>query len=90
MTHLDRDELLSKLGLEVKPTTGQALLSALAPFGLGLLVGAGVALLLAPKSGRELRQDLAERLGGDGGATAGTDAAPQAGDGGLEPDRPQA
>jgi gas vesicle protein len=35
-------------------------------FGVGLLVGAGVALMLAPKSGRELRRDLgrqANRIG---------------------------
>jgi hypothetical protein len=34
---------------------------ALAGFGVGALVGAAVAILLAPKSGRELRHDLAER-----------------------------
>lgn len=32
--------------------------SVLLPFLVGSLVGAGVALLLAPKSGRELRKDI--------------------------------
>lgn len=32
-------------------------------FGTGLLVGVGMALLLAPKSGRELRDDLTRRAG---------------------------
>jgi gas vesicle protein len=32
--------------------------SLLVPFVVGGLVGAGVALLLAPKSGRELRKDI--------------------------------
>jgi gas vesicle protein len=32
--------------------------SVLVPFLVGGLVGAGVALLLAPKSGRELRHDI--------------------------------
>ena len=34
----------------------------LGTFGVGLLVGAGIALLLAPKPGRQLREDLRERL----------------------------
>lgn len=32
--------------------------SVLVPFLVGSLVGAGIALLLAPKSGRELRKDI--------------------------------
>lgn len=36
-------------------------LPAFALFGAGMLVGATVALLLAPKSGRELRDDLTRR-----------------------------
>jgi hypothetical protein len=36
--------------------------SALGIFGAGALLGAGLALLLAPKSGTELRQEVAERL----------------------------
>jgi len=32
--------------------------SILVPFLVGGLVGAGIALLLAPKSGKELRQDI--------------------------------
>ena len=35
---------------------------ALGTFGVGLLVGAGVALMLAPKPGRELRGDIRRRL----------------------------
>jgi gas vesicle protein len=31
-------------------------------FGVGLLVGAGAALLLAPKPGQGLREDLGERF----------------------------
>jgi gas vesicle protein len=34
--------------------------SILLPFVIGGLVGAGVALLLAPKSGRELRKDISD------------------------------
>lgn len=41
-------------------------LPAVAVFGFGLLVGAGIALLVAPKPGWELREDIASgasRLG---------------------------
>ena len=34
--------------------------SFLIPFLIGGLVGAGIALLLAPKSGKELRKDIAD------------------------------
>ncbi len=37
--------------------------SVLVPFVIGGLVGAGVALLLAPKSGRELRKDISDLAG---------------------------
>lgn len=39
---------------------------SLTAFGTGLLVGVGVALLLAPKSGRELRDDITRRAGSIG------------------------
>jgi len=37
-------------------------LPALAVFGAGVLVGVGTALVLAPKPGRELRQDVAQTV----------------------------
>jgi hypothetical protein len=61
---IDKDELLRKIGLETKRSTGETLLSVLAIFGVGLVVGAGVGMLLAPKAGRELREDLRHRLQG--------------------------
>ena len=57
-----KDDVLSALGLTSKPSTSERLLGALSIFGVGLLVGAGAALLLAPKSGEALRADLGERL----------------------------
>jgi len=62
---MDKDDLLGLLGLETKGSDAGALLKTLGTFGVGLLVGAGVALLLAPKAGRELRQELRTRLGRD-------------------------
>jgi hypothetical protein len=83
MTQLDRDELLSKLGLQTKETAGEALVSAIFPFGMGLLVGAGVALLLAPGSGKSLRQAMAGLFEADGRTEP---EAGQHGDGGFEPE----
>ena len=44
-------------------TATDSMLPALALFGAGLLVGASVALLVAPKSGDELRGDVARTAG---------------------------
>jgi YtxH-like protein len=59
---MDRDDVLELIGLERRRGAMDALLPALGLFGLGVLVGAGVGLLLAPKSGAELRGDLKERF----------------------------
>lgn len=59
---IDRDDILEMLGLETRSSTGAYLAGTLGTFGVGLLVGAGIALMLAPKPGRELRTDLRERL----------------------------
>jgi hypothetical protein len=65
MSYISKDELLSKLGLETKPSAGQMIVSAIGPFGVGMLLGAGVALLFAPKSGRKLREDIRTRINTD-------------------------
>ena len=59
---LDKDDLLNALGLETRRSTGESLLTGFALFGVGLLVGAGVGLLVAPSTGRELRSDINKRL----------------------------
>lgn len=62
ISNLSKEDILSALGLESKATTTERLLGSIGIFGVGLLVGAGVALLLAPKSGQDLREDLQQRL----------------------------
>jgi gas vesicle protein len=52
------DDMLARLGLQTKTTTADFLLPALGVFSVGALVGAGVALLVAPKAGNEVRQDI--------------------------------
>jgi hypothetical protein len=46
------DDLLRSLGLETRRTTRQAMAEATGWFGAGVLVGAGIALLLAPRGER--------------------------------------
>jgi hypothetical protein len=58
---LDRDDLLELVGLQRASSTDWVA-PALTALGVGLLVGAGLGLLLAPKAGSELRGDLRERL----------------------------
>ena len=73
MSYVDRiaekiqpDNLLHQLGLmraREQSTLSDTVLPALAIFGAGLLVGAGIALMTTPKTGRELRDDLQRRAG---------------------------
>jgi hypothetical protein len=62
LKNLDKDELLGLLGLETKPSVTSEVVNTLGTFAIGLLVGAGVALLLAPKDGRALRQDIRTKI----------------------------
>ena len=62
LTNLTKDDVLAIAGLASRRSTTERLLAAAGCFGVGLLVGAGVALLLAPKSGKGLREDLGEKL----------------------------
>jgi hypothetical protein len=59
---LDKDDLLRLLGLETRREPSDVLLPALGAFTVGVLVGAGIGLLLAPKPGTQLRDELGRRL----------------------------
>lgn len=69
---LDADDLLEYVGLQRKSSTDW-IVPAISALGVGLLVGAGLGLLFAPKEGSELRRGLRERLarGEQDGAYAG-------------------
>jgi hypothetical protein len=74
VSNLDTDRLLEVMGRESKQSAGPRLAGTLAAFGVGLLVGAGMGLMLAPKSGRGLREDLRDRLRLTSDSLSGMDA----------------
>lgn len=55
---LDRDAVMSNLGLHKQTDVQDQLLPALGIFTAGLIVGAGMGLLMAPKTGRSMRRQL--------------------------------
>lgn len=59
---IDKDDILEAIGLEERSSVWSTALSTLGIFALGCLVGAGVGLAFAPKSGEELRNELGERV----------------------------
>jgi hypothetical protein len=59
---LDRGDILDYVGLQERPSAWNTALSTIGIFVLGGLVGAGLGLAFAPKSGEELRSDIGERV----------------------------
>lgn len=62
LRNLDKDDILEMMGLQTKSSTAAVVGGTIGVFAVGLLVGAGLGMLLAPKAGRELRDDLRDRL----------------------------
>jgi gas vesicle protein len=62
LTDFEKDDILGALGLQTKGSTAGWLFGSLGLFGLGMIVGAGVALMVAPKPGSELRRELESRI----------------------------
>jgi hypothetical protein len=57
--YMDRDEILRKMGLEERTPVGDVF-TGLGLFAVGVLVGAGLGLMFAPKRGDEMRQMMGE------------------------------
>ena len=66
---MDRDSVLHRLGLEEHTPTSD-FFSGLGLFAVGLLVGAGLGLMFAPKPGAEMRSRLGETLRNRGARAA--------------------
>lgn len=63
LPEVDKDDILEMVGLESRRSSAERMMPSLALFGAGILLGVGLGLMLAPKPGRELRDDLRDRLG---------------------------
>lgn len=66
-TRMNRADVLEALGFAAPRRSRNdmrtMLPAAIGLFGAGMLVGAGIALAMAPKPGRELRQDVVRNAG---------------------------
>jgi hypothetical protein len=62
ITDLEGKDLLAAVGLASRESTTSRILSIAGIFASGVLTGGIVALLLAPKTGRGLREDLGNRI----------------------------
>jgi YtxH-like protein len=60
MADINVETILGKLGLE-RQGSSSVLAPVVGAFIVGGIIGAGVALLFAPKAGEELRRDLGQR-----------------------------
>jgi len=59
---IDKDDVLEAMGLEERSSGWGTTLGTVGIFALGCLVGAGIGLAFAPKSGEEFRTELGERM----------------------------
>jgi gas vesicle protein len=55
---ITRDDVLSRMGLQRRTEAVDYILPSLGLFGVGIMVGAGLGLMFAPKRGAELRTDI--------------------------------
>ena len=58
-----REDIASAVGLQARTSPSGEVLAAFAIFGTGMILGAGLALLFAPKAGHEIRHEIAEKVG---------------------------
>ena len=62
VTDLKSEDILAAIGLATRQTVTARLLNFGGAFLAGALIGGAAALLLAPKRGSELREDVANRI----------------------------
>lgn len=62
LKNLDKDQLLELLGLEEDESTSSTVLRMAGLIALGAVVGASIALFLAPQTGRDLRETVGRHI----------------------------
>ena len=85
---LDRDELLKRIGLEERSATGD-FFTGLGLFSVGVLVGAGLGLMFAPRRGEDMRQTMREAWRQRAGKTSGPDYQAMGAEAAVVPPVPQ-
>jgi len=63
VTSWNSNDVLEMLGLERKRDTTDWIVPTVGVFAVGVLVGAGIGLLFAPKPGSQMREDLSKGVG---------------------------
>lgn len=58
-----REAVASAIGLQARSSAGRGVLLPLGVFAGGLVVGAGMSLLLAPTTGLDARREIASKFG---------------------------
>jgi hypothetical protein len=58
-----KEDVANAVGLQARSSPTGDILAAFGIFGAGIILGAGLALLFAPKTGHEIRHDIAEKMG---------------------------
>ena len=58
-----REDIAAAVGRQPQASATMDILTAVGFLGTGMILGAGLALLFAPKAGHEIRHDLAEKIG---------------------------
>ncbi len=64
LKNMKLNDVLGAVGLQTRRDTMDMLLPAMGLFAAGLAVGCGIGLMLAPKSGAQLRQELVGKVTG--------------------------
>jgi len=60
--NISKDDLLAVMGLQTRSSAFSAVVGSVTLVGIGIIIGAGAALLVAPKTGRELREELGAKV----------------------------
>lgn len=61
ISSIQANDILEKIGLQKVPSTTSYVLPAIGLFGVGMIVGAGLGMLFAPRSGHDLREDIGSK-----------------------------
>jgi hypothetical protein len=62
LSDIDKDDVLEAIGLEERSSPWVTAFGTIGIFALGCLVGAGIGLAFAPRSGEEFRNELGDRM----------------------------